>query len=150
MPYNTIEKRKEYLEKNKDIIKKRSKQYYLRNLEMFKEKAKRYSTDPKRIEYRKKYREENKDKAKEYKLLKTYNITLNDYNKMFKKQEGKCGICKKHQNKLNRRLYVDHDHSTGKVRELLCTSCNFKLGILETVDRDIFDVYSKKHKGEIQ
>jgi hypothetical protein len=150
MPYNTIEKRKEYLEKNKDIIKKRSKQYYLRNLEMFKEKAKRYSTDPKRIEYRKKYREENKDKAKEYKLLKTYNITLNDYNEMFKKQEGKCGICKKHQNKLNRRLYVDHDHSTGKVRELLCTSCNFKLGILETVDRDIFDVYSKKHKGEIQ
>jgi hypothetical protein len=150
MPYNTIEKRKEYLEKNKDIIKKRSKQYYLRNLEMFKEKAKRYSTDPKRIEYRKKYREENKDKAKEYKLLKTYNITLNDYNEMFKKQEGKCGICKKHQNKLNRRLYVDHDHSTGKVRELLCTSCNFKLGILETVDRDIFDVYSEKHKGEIQ
>jgi hypothetical protein len=150
MPHNTLEKRKEYLEKNKDKIRKKAKEYYLRNLEMFKEKAKRYSSDPKRIEYRKKYREENKDKAKEYKLLKTYNITLNDYNEMFKKQEGKCAICKKHQHKLSTSLYVDHDHSTGKVRELLCSSCNFKLGILETVDRDIFDAYSKKHKGEIQ
>jgi hypothetical protein len=150
MPHNTLEKRKEYLEKNKDRIRKKAKEYYLRNLKMFKEKTKRYSTNPKRIAYRKKYREENKDKAKGYKLLKTYNITLNDYNEMFKKQEGKCSICKKHQNELTKPLYVDHDHSTGKVRELLCSSCNFKLGILETVDRDIFDAYSKKHKGEIQ
>ena len=130
MPHNTIEKRKEYLEKNKEKIRKKAKEYYLKNLEMFREKAKRYSSDPKRIEYRKKYREENKDKAKEYKLLKTYNITLNDYNEMFKKQEGKCGICKKHQNQLTKPLYVDHDHSTGKVRELLCSSCNFKSGIV--------------------
>ena len=55
MPHNTLEKRKEYLEKNKDRIRKKAKEYYLRNLEMFKEKAKRYSTDPKRIAYRKKY-----------------------------------------------------------------------------------------------
>jgi hypothetical protein len=149
MPHNTLEKRKEYLEKNKDRIRKKAKEYYLRNLEMFKEKTKRYSTDPKRIAYRKKYREENKDKAKGYKLLKTYNITLNDYNEMFKKQEGKCSICKKHQNELKKILYVDHDHKTGKVRGLLCKNCNVALGYYEKYDTNKFEAYLKKHKEKL-
>jgi hypothetical protein len=39
-------------------------------------------------------------------------------------QEGKCAIC----GSLERRLVIDHDHETGKVRALLCWGCNVGLG----------------------
>jgi hypothetical protein len=42
-------------------------------------------------------------------------------------QEGVCAICGGI-NKDGRRLFIDHDHSTGKVRGLLCTKCNFGVG----------------------
>lgn len=53
-----------------------------------------------------------------------YNLTLKDYNKLQKKQSNKCGICSKIS-----KLYIDHNHTTGKVRKLLCPRCNFMLGI---------------------
>ena len=55
-------------------------------------------------------------------------MTIDQYNELFVKQEGKCIICGKHQNELKGRLYVDHDHSTGKIRGLLCKKCNLLLG----------------------
>jgi len=53
-----------------------------------------------------------------------YGITPNDYNQLFQQQNGCCAICGKHQSKLKRRLDVDHDHKTDKVRGLLCNYCN--------------------------
>ncbi len=47
---------------------------------------------------------------------------------MFELQEGKCLGCYRHQSKLKRPLCVDHCHVTGKVRGLLCVSCNLMLG----------------------
>jgi hypothetical protein len=61
-------------------------------------------------------------------LRKNYNLSLSDWNKMFEKQNGCCAICHLHQSKLPSRLCVDHCHTTGKVRGLLCTSCNMGLG----------------------
>lgn len=57
-----------------------------------------------------------------------YGITLIDYNSMFSSQGGCCLGCNRHQTELNRRLSIDHDHETGKVRGLLCISCNVILG----------------------
>lgn len=59
-----------------------------------------------------------------------YGITLNDYNKMFKNQEGCCAICGKHQTETEKRFHIDHCHSTNKVRGLLCFSCNNAIGQL--------------------
>lgn len=57
-----------------------------------------------------------------------YGITIKEYNKMFESQEGRCAICSKHQTELKKRLSVDHSHESGKVRKLLCPTCNHGLG----------------------
>ena len=67
---------------------------------------------------------------------RTYGISLKDYDKMFQEQGGVCKICNlpgKH--KLHDRLCVDHDHITGKVRGLLCDSCNRGIGYLKDDER---------------
>lgn len=57
-------------------------------------------------------------------LKLNYGITDEDYIKMYKKQFGKCAIC----NLSYDLLYVDHNHTTGEVRKLLCSNCNFIIG----------------------
>lgn len=57
------------------------------------------------------------------------NATLKRYNELLKAQDGVCALCSKPPN--GRRLSFDHNHKTGQIRGLLCTSCNYNLGILE-------------------
>lgn len=52
------------------------------------------------------------------------NITTAQYAALEQQQNGKCAICKRTRGAHSRRLAVDHDHVTGKVRGLLCWSCN--------------------------
>lgn len=63
-------------------------------------------------------------------LKRKYGITLAEYDQMLEEQHGVCAICGG-ADPSGRRLAVDHDHETGKVRGLLCTSCNTRLGFLE-------------------
>jgi hypothetical protein len=56
-------------------------------------------------------------------IWKTYGITAEQYASMLRYQGGKCFICQRATGK-RRRLAVDHDHKTGKVRGLLCNPCN--------------------------
>ncbi len=51
-----------------------------------------------------------------------------DYDRCYQIQQGSCGICKKHQTEFKKVLAVDHDHTTGIVRGLLCELCNHLLG----------------------
>lgn len=55
-----------------------------------------------------------------------YDMTPDDYERMFAEQEGRCWICRIEHPKL----FVDHDHETGVVRGLLCHGCNVALGWL--------------------
>lgn len=73
-------------------------------------------------------RKETQTKANYWYQLKfLYGITKEQYQKAFKKQGGKCAVCGK---KSHYALVVDHDHSTGKFRGLLCRSCNVAIGNL--------------------
>lgn len=64
-------------------------------------------------------------------LERTYGIGFEDYLEMLKKQNGKCGICGRPEGNAKRdRLGVDHCHKTGRVRGLLCNSCNRGIGLL--------------------
>ena len=49
------------------------------------------------------------------------------YNEMLVQQDGVCKICKQKE-KHDKLLAVDHDHSTGEVRGLLCNKCNKGIG----------------------
>jgi hypothetical protein len=72
-------------------------------------------------------REINRRSERKTKLLKVYGLTLNDYNLKLKQQGNCCAICKT-TSSGKRDWHVDHCHSTGKVRGLLCHSCNLMLG----------------------
>ena len=61
-------------------------------------------------------------------LKQRYGMTLEAYEEMVEKQEGRCLIC----GELPPALFIDHDHATGKVRGLLCPRCNGALGVIET------------------
>lgn len=82
------------------------------------------------------YRERNDDKIRAYRrkynLLRQYGITIEDYDLLLKKQNGKCAICGTTEpgNRSNN-FSVDHDHITGKIRGLLCNDCNRGLGLLK-------------------
>lgn len=58
-------------------------------------------------------------------LRKAYGLTPEQYDDMLRAQGGVCAICKKPPK--GNRLHVDHCHETGRIRGLLCVSCNSKL-----------------------
>jgi hypothetical protein len=70
-------------------------------------------------------------------LKHRYGITAAEYDRMFAEQHGVCAICGKPADATQpkhwgRKLAVDHCHDTGKVRGLLCFSCNTGVGLLGT------------------
>jgi hypothetical protein len=72
--------------------------------------------------------EEGKLSSANTKLKRRFGITLDQFNKMYEQQNGKCLICEATESNLGHRLAVDHCHTTGKIRGLLCKSCNVSLG----------------------
>ena len=83
---------------------------------------------------RQKSKQENKySTEKSHQLKYKYGITLEDFENMRTSQDNSCGICEVI---FKGTPYVDHCHSTGKVRGLLCSNCNTGLGMFEDdVDR---------------
>jgi len=68
-----------------------------------------------------------KDRVFDQSLRRLYGITLAQYNEMLGKQEHLCALCGE-KPETDRRMHVDHDHVTGKIRALLCHHCNLLLG----------------------
>jgi hypothetical protein len=63
-------------------------------------------------------------------LRRSYGISEDEYNEIFSTQGGVCAICFCGPEKTpRRRLAVDHCHSTGTVRGLLCVKCNAMIGL---------------------
>lgn len=84
----------------------------------------------KRREYARNHREKESRKHREWSIKSAYGLTLEQYDQMFEEQGGVCKICGKI-NLDGRRLYIDHNHKTGKVRGLLCHKCNSLLGYVD-------------------
>lgn len=65
------------------------------------------------------------------KRVKKFGISVDEYNSMIAKQNNSCAICKKHKDVFEGRgknFHIDHCHTSGKVRGLLCSHCNTGLG----------------------
>lgn len=110
MPYKDPEKQKA-----------NRKEHYIKNKE-------------KQDKLHKEYVANNKVKVSTYKrehyFMKKYGLTLSQFDAMRIAQNFECALCKKHELETPRKcLCVDHNHDTGKVRELLCESCNQALGL---------------------
>lgn len=66
--------------------------------------------------------------------VRKYGVGLKNVNQFLVLQEHKCGICDLiFEGPWDKKIHVDHDHVNGRVRGLLCMSCNMKLGIVEDV-----------------
>jgi hypothetical protein len=107
-----------------------AKTYYEKNKEECKERTKNHASC---IAAREKYRKkpETIEKNRNRRLLQNYGITNEDYEKMLESQLFCCLGCGLHQNELDKKLNVDHNHETGAIRGLLCGNCNRALGLIK-------------------
>ena len=61
--------------------------------------------------------------------LGRYGISIDEFESLWNRQNGVCAICGISLKEIKYR--IDHDHNTGKVRGLLCISCNTGVGLLK-------------------
>ena len=71
---------------------------------------------------------EDPERAREKNLKTNYGLTVAKYEAILKSQGGKCKICSTTSCDTGRRFAVDHCHTSGKIRGLLCQNCNTALG----------------------
>lgn len=97
-----------------------------------------------RIHYRAANRERFLERSRETNLAVRFGLSVEDYNKILEGQGGVCAICgSKYANGRNSKsgknkfFSVDHCHTTGKIRGLLCSSCNRGLGLLGDTEIDL-------------
>lgn len=137
------DKAEEYRKTNSEQIKLKQKAYRVAHPELQhknrkehpeieRERAKKYyDLHPEIVEERNRRRREEKcERVYEYNIKVNYGITLEEYDKILFNQNGKCKICGKENGKRYKRLHIDHNHATGKIRGLLCHSCNVAIGFL--------------------
>jgi hypothetical protein len=134
----------------------KNKQDYKDNKKERSEKAKvwYYNNKEKVAERNKLNRDPVRERRKQ--LKKIYNITLETYELMVIEQNNLCAICNKPETVKQKdgsikTLCVDHNHTTGEVRQLLCNRCNKGIGLLKDDISIVFKAYEylKKHnKGD--
>lgn len=101
-----------------------------------------------KAEYTRRWRKKNPKKSQCLHYRRNFNITLEEYNRMLSLQNNCCAICGIHETSAPRqKLFVDHCHRTGKVRELLCSWCNIAIGNLREDPTIIYKAieYVEKH-----
>ena len=96
----------------------------------------------------------SKEASRHYGLKRYYGITMTEYTEMYNSQAGKCAICGNPETTMLhgkiRDLSVDHCHSTGKIRQLLCNACNHILGEAKENKETLLAAvaYLKKHEAK--
>lgn len=121
--------RKAYREANKEAIKARNSAY--RKANGAKIKAYRASNRDRikapKHEYDKVYYAANKERMRAAQIKYKYGLTPEELQEMQTKQNGVCALCYR----VPTTWCVDHDHTTGKARGLLCNFCNTRLSAIE-------------------
>jgi hypothetical protein len=144
MPFKDPEQRKlyikEYNEKNREKNREKKKEYYELNKEQIKEKINTYRANNKEKykeyikEYNKKYHQtEGGKKAKRIAQWKQIGVINDDYNALHDHYIN-CKNCEECNIELIQGIFgtnkrcLDHDHQTGKFRNVLCHLCNVRRG----------------------
>jgi hypothetical protein len=118
--------------------------FYVRNKKTMVRHSSCKECDKKR---NKKRHHTNPERTRNNDLMRNYGISVSDHSEMFEKQNGLCAICEKEGDGRWKKLCVDHCHSTGTVRELLCRNCNMVLGQIHDNPRllEKMMLYLEKH-----
>ena len=98
-----LDKRNHYARNNREREKERSRQYYAQNTEKC------------------------RTMSENWRLNRMYGLTVEGRDELAARQEGKCAICAE----VPEKLHIDHCHTHGHVRGLLCGNCNRALGLLK-------------------
>lgn len=101
----------------KNCHSEKAKPHYLANRERYNAYSRRWWKD-------------NREKGKASARRQKYGITAEEWTNLLISQEYKCAICRK-ENNNKKDFHTDHDHNTGKVRGLLCSTCNTGIGGLK-------------------
>jgi hypothetical protein len=119
----------------KEEAKKYFKEYYEKNKEEIKKRTTQYAKD---------YPERRKAAVRKYELSEI-GWTPEMYESAFISQGGVCAICGKPE--LKKQLSADHDHDTNEPRELLCQLCNAGIGMFLDSPKllELAAYYLRKH-----
>jgi len=80
----------------------------------------------------KRWKEENVERSKDHHYKRKYGLTFADYGVILASQNSQCAICSVYFSEAQRGvLFVDHCHTTGMIRGLLCQNCNTAIGLLK-------------------
>lgn len=86
-------------------------------------------------------------KQRRARLKSRYGMSLEDYEEMLAAQGGSCALCPATISQDGRRLAVDHDHATGKVRGILCLRCNNQISLVDRLGIEALAFYLAR--GEV-
>jgi hypothetical protein len=123
--------KRRWREKNRGVFNATRKAYRSANREKLQAAKRKWEQEnPDRVAATKAIAKIRKErKALERELAWRYDFTLADYEALLVAQAHRCAICGTAKgNGRGHRLYVDHDHSTGDIRGLLCSKCNSAIG----------------------
>lgn len=71
--------------------------------------------------------QQNRTRVLNKRIKRIYGISRRDFNKILRKQHGRCAICRTRRPGGNGTWHIDHNHKTGRVRGLLCARCNIMI-----------------------
>ena len=77
------------------------------------------------------YENDKRVYMKNYSRKRNFGISADEFNDMKISQDDKCAICKKDSKYFKRDFSIDHCHTTGKIRGLLCSNCNTGIGMFK-------------------
>ena len=112
------------------------KAWRLANKEKVRANNKRYKIENPELVYRK----QREDKWKEQGIK----ITYDEYLEKAAAQNNRCIICNRESGHRRKGLCVDHKHSTGLIRDLLCHKCNTAVGFMESENFPLYIAYLEK------
>ena len=75
--------------------------------------------------------EGRKEEINDKRAAKLYNLTYDEVVRMRQEANGICKCCGRAGLHHHKRLVIDHDHTTGQVRGLICSRCNSILGFAQ-------------------
>lgn len=128
------EKNRIYRKNNPEKVKESNDNWRKNNKETYNAKQRRYSErHPEKIkEIRDDWYENNKEKVKFNKIKRVYGLTKEQYDTMLQQQKFCCAICSVNvETQRDKTLVIDHCHTTGKIRGLLCHTCNTAIGLFK-------------------